>query len=106
MFRARQINLLLGTARDYQNDRVSLGRLINVIEGIVSIMDDRALSVLLDEERSDLEQVYAALCNGDSDFDEKDRSIVDRAVQHVIAKAETYLAGLAQDGDFEDGRPD
>src|ERR1700743_422825 len=106
MFQARQINLLLGTARDYQNDRLPLGRLINVIEGIGSIMNDRALSVLLDEERSDLEQVYAGLCNGDPHSGDMDRSTVDRAVRHIIAKAETYLAALPQAGDFEEGRPD
>ena len=97
MFQARQINLMLGTAKDYQNGLVSLGRLIDVIEGIVAVLDDRSLSILLDEERSDLEQIHAQVCIGTYDFEKNGRSIVDQAVKQVIAKAEVYLASLPQD---------
>jgi hypothetical protein len=102
MFQARQINLLLGAGRDYQAGLISLDRLIYVIEGIVAVLDDDALYDLLDGERSALELVYADMCNEGRPIDEAERPVVDRAVTDVIAKAEMYLAKLAQEGASEE----
>jgi hypothetical protein len=97
MFQARQINLLLGAARDYQNGLIPLGRLIYVLEGILAVLDDQELYDLLGDDFFTLEQIYADMCNEGRALDEAKRPVVDRAVIDVIAKAEMYLAKLPRE---------
>jgi hypothetical protein len=107
MFRARQFHLLLGAAKDYQGGRVSLERLIYVLEGITAVLDDDAVYDLFRDESSLLEQIYAQarIGEGKYDFESEGRAEVDRCVASIIAKSEARVQKLEQEGENPDDHP-
>ena len=102
MFQARQINLLLSTAREYQQRRVPLERFLYVLEGILAVLDDSALYELLHKESLDLELIYANTCIEGRALDDREKSAVDAGVADVIAKAEAYLSKLPREASEDD----
>jgi hypothetical protein len=85
-----QINLMIGAARDYQDGLMSLQTLIWKIEGLLSVIDDNALSRELSDALFALEEINAYTYTADYDFESEGKSIVDRAVKEIVARIETY----------------
>jgi hypothetical protein len=86
MDKARQMNLMLGAAKDYQNGLISLGTLIEKIVGLLSILEDQALNDQLLNACLALEQIYADTCLGDFESEKNGRSVIERAVNEIIEK--------------------
>jgi len=94
MDKAHQINLIVGAAQDYQNGLMTLGVLIQKIEGILEILNDRGLKDELFDALLVLEEVYARTRIGEFDFEKDGKAFVERAVSEIIVKAESYSTHL------------
>lgn len=81
-----------GAARDYQDGLISLGVLIQKIEGILEMLGDRTLKDEIFGEFLALEEVYARTRAGDFDFERDGKHVVDRAAKDLISKLEYYSA--------------
>jgi len=87
---AYQISLITGAAKDYQDGLMSLHTLIHKVEGLLAVIEDDALSDKLSDAVFALEVVNAHADISGYDFEANGRSIVERAVQEIIAKTEAY----------------
>jgi hypothetical protein len=92
---AYQISLITGAAKDYQAGLMSLQTLIHQVEGLVAVIEDDALDRELSDPWFALESVNAHLHMPGYDFEAQGRSIVDRAVEEIIAKTESYSSRSA-----------
>jgi hypothetical protein len=92
MDKAHQLELLSGAARDYQDGLMSLGILIQKIEGVLEVLNDRTLKDQLFSALLALEEVYARTRIGDFDYNKYGKAVVDRAVDEIISKTESYSA--------------
>jgi hypothetical protein len=88
---AHQISLIEGAARDYQDGLMPLQMLVHRVEGILAILDGHAVEDEIGDALFALEDVNAHTYMPDYDFATKGRSIVDRAVEEIIAKTQKYL---------------
>jgi hypothetical protein len=57
---------------------------------LLDVIEDRALSSELSDALFNLEEINAYTYMADYDFEASGRSVVDRAVNEIIAKTETY----------------
>jgi hypothetical protein len=80
----------MGAAKDYQNGMMSLGMLISKVEGLLSVIEDDALSDKLSNALFALEEIHAYTTLGDYDFETRGRAVVDRAVNEIVARTESY----------------
>ena len=94
MDKTQQASLMQGALRDYQDGLMSLGTLVQKIEGIVEIIQDQHFKDSIFDSIIALEEVYARTRIGDFDFDKDGRLVVDRAVQHILSTVVTYTARL------------
>jgi len=92
MDRKHQMGLLLGTVRDYQNGLMPLGMLVGKVEGILDIVQDRAIKDNFFDVLLVLEEVYARIQNENFDFEKDGRPVVDRALKEMLTKTEAFLA--------------
>jgi len=92
MDRKHQMGLLLGTVRDYQNGLMPLGMLVDKVEGILDIVQDRAIKDNFFDVLLVLEEVYARIQNENFDFEKDGRPVVDRALKEMLTKTEAFLA--------------
>ena len=85
-----QVRLMRGAIEDYQNRLMSLDILVSKIEGLLSVIDDKALWDQVFDAFFDLEQVNASSCTAGYDFERYGRPVVERAIEEILAKTETY----------------
>ena len=95
MDKKHQMGLLLGSVRDYQDGMMPLGMLVDKVEGILDILQDRAIRDELFDGLLALEEVYARVQTEDFDFEKDGRPVVDRALKELLTKGEAFLAPLA-----------
>lgn len=86
----RQIDLILGAAKDYQDGLMSLQTLIGKIGGLLNIIEDVALSDQLSDTLFALEDVNAHTGMADYDLEVRGKPIVDRTVKEIMATIEAY----------------
>ena len=92
MDKKHQMGLLLGAVRDYQDGLMSLGMLINKVEGILELFQDMVVKDDFFDTLLALEEVYARVRTGDLDFERDGKPVVDRAIREMLIKVETSLA--------------
>ena len=90
--KAYQLSLMRGAIEDYQNGLMALDVLVSKIEGLLSVIDDRALWDKVFDAFFDLEQVSASSCVAGYDYEKYGRPVVERAIKEIIAKIEPYLS--------------
>lgn len=91
MDKNHQMGLLLGAVRDYQDGLVPLGMLVDKVEGILEILQDRAIKDNFFDALLALEEVYARMRTGNFDFEKDGRPVVDRALKEMLTRAEAFL---------------
>jgi hypothetical protein len=95
--RARQIHLMLGAIKDYQDGLMSLQTLIWKLEGLLNVIEDRDLSGELDDNMCLLEEINAyTYADKDYDFESEGKPLVDRTVDEIVARVEPYLSRYAK----------
>jgi hypothetical protein len=85
-----QIGLMRGAIKDYQDGLMPLDTLIAKIEGLLSVIDDKALWDDVFNDFLDLEQINASSYSPDYDFEKHGRQIVQQALGEILAKTESY----------------
>jgi hypothetical protein len=88
--KSHQVKLMLGAARDYRDGLMSLQTLIWKIEGLLNIIEDDALNEELSDSLFALEEINAYTFMANYDFETRGKSVVDRAVNEIIAKTEQH----------------
>lgn len=86
-----QVCLLLGAIKDYQSGLMPLGMLVNKVEGILDVLQKESMRDKCFDALLALEEVYARMRTGSFDFEKDGRPVVDRAVQDMLIKAESFL---------------
>ena len=91
MDKRHQMGLLLGSVRDYQDGLMPLGMLVDKIEGILDILQDRPVRDRFFHALLALEEVHARTQTGGFDFEKDGRPVVDRALKEMLTKAEAFM---------------
>ncbi len=92
MDKKHQMGLLLDAVRDYQDGLMPLGMLVDKVEGILGILQDRAIKDEFFDALLALEEIYARVQTGYFDFQTDGRPVIDRALKEMLTKGEAFLA--------------
>ena len=92
MDKKHQMGLLLDAARDYQDGSMPLDILINKIEGVLNVIQDKAIKDQFFDALLAIEKVYARMQDKAFDFERDGRSVVDRTIDEMLPKVEAFLA--------------
>jgi hypothetical protein len=94
MDKRHQLSLMRGALEDYRDNLMSLGTLIQKIEGILEIIQDQSFKDGVFDSLLALEEVYARTRIGEFDFENDGKPVVDRAVEQILSKTECYPVKL------------
>ena len=86
-----QMGLLLGAIRDYQDGVMPLGMLVDKVEGILNVIQDKMIKDSFFNTLLALEEVYARLQDKSFEFEKDGMPVVDRALKEMLTKAKTFL---------------
>jgi hypothetical protein len=99
MKQKRQIKILMKTLGDFRSNLISLTRLIDTLEAIVDVLEDKQFRLWIDNSMSDLYQADGARAMADPWYITHGVKIVEGALDDILLKVQERFPIIQSDED-------